>query len=134
MKPKNQSLLVSIVLFSLLICVVYSLPACNQRKKPSISIEKFKEDSLLMLKITNKFANETDGKRLFKASVAVQQSRMLACTNVLKECDMYGKFVSKAIELSRDGTVSLIDRKIMLQMYQELRTEINDAKEVLYKR
>ncbi len=122
--------LISILFLSLIYLILFS--SCKGRRYLP-SLEKFNEDSKLMLNISRKFANEKEAKKLNKAAVATQQARLITCVNVIGECDAYGEFISKVIKSSDDGKITSQERKEMLSDQRKLAKLLRKAKVELKK-
>ena len=106
--------------------------ACNQQaKKPKISKENYHKQTQLMVQVCTKLSNERDAKQLNKAAVSIQQSRLIHCSDVAKECSTYGKFLSLAAEVSKDGSLSYDDRQELGQQLLKLKMAIQKGRDKL---
>ena len=86
--------------------------------------EKYREQGELMINITYKLSRETDANRLNSAARGVQLSRVVSCHKLYDECDLYGKFLSEAIEMSADGKLSYDDVQSLTSMQRDLVNEV----------
>lgn len=116
-----------------LLIIPLILTGCTKVEKPKSSVQDFKMSAALILKVTKKLSQETDGKTLKKASISLQQSRLVACTNVQNECSQYGKFVTEAINIGDDGVISPDEKQRLTKKYIELREALVESEGVLKK-
>ena len=105
-----------------------TLGACDKvEKAPPPNLEKYKEDTTLMLKVVNKFVDEPDVNRLHKVAVATQQTRVLACADYNNECNLYGEIMTTIIGASSDGTISPQERQEMKKQLAKLKLAVDEG-------
>lgn len=105
--------------------------SCTSKPEVKPSLAKYQEDTNLMLNIANKFLYEPDPKKLHKVAVATQQTRVLGCSNIAGECDLYGKFLSKIIESSSDGNINPTERQELELILAQLKSSIKEGQNKL---
>lgn len=116
----------------LVIAFVCSLSACSeQSKKPKISKAEYQEQTQLMLNICTKFSMEQDAEKLYKVALSVQQARVITCVDVANECSIYGRFISTAIDIAKDGELSSSDHTLLRERLLELKKAIQSGREKL---
>jgi hypothetical protein len=125
MALKNKINLISLFLFlSTVIC-------CESKINNVPTYLKYTEDTNLMLNIIKKFINEPDAKKINKVATAVQQTRIVSCTNYNDECDIYGKLISHLIEYTQDGNLSTEEQKKIEIQFAQLTSAIKEGKNKL---
>ena len=108
------------------------LAACSQQtRKPKISKKDYHKQTQLMVQVCTKLANEQNALDLHKAAVSVQQARLISCSDVVNECSTYGKFLSLAAEVSKDGSLSYDDRQELGHQLLKLKKAIQKGRDKL---
>lgn len=104
------------------------LVSCTEEMKtPPPPIEKYQEDTTLMLKILRKFASEHDINRLYTVAVATQQTRPIPCADYNGECSYFGETLAEIIRASSDGNMSASERMSLERRIEKLRVMIDDG-------
>lgn len=106
--------------------------ACSGQPKNLPLESKYEEYTTLMMNVGNKFAEETDAKRLHKTAVSTQTIRLITCSDFNDECSLYGKYVSHVVKVSADGTVTPEERSELRAKLGELQKAIDEGKKLLH--
>ncbi len=101
--------------------------SCTKEKIITPTLEKYKEDTELMLNICSKFQLELDPNKLHKVAVSMQESRVISCANFNNECNIYGDFLNIAVEVSSDGIITHEERKKMELQLLNLKAAIKEG-------
>ena len=62
-----------------------------------------------MIKICEKLSRESNAKTLNRVADSTFKSRVVSCFDYVGECNKYGKFLTEAVNLSKDGVLSSDD-------------------------
>lgn len=90
--------------------------------------KKYADDADVLVKTSQKFADETDVRRLHEIAKAMQTTRTLACIDYNGECTLFGKFLSHAIRLSAKGSLTASERKELRDRASEIRLAVENGK------
>ncbi|MEY4617549.1 MAG: hypothetical protein RJB66_2509 [Pseudomonadota bacterium] len=114
--------------YSIVFTIAINLVHCTEPvKSQPPKIDKYKEDTFLMLNIIRKFVGETDANKLHKVAVATQQTRVIACADYNGECSYYGETLGAIIEASSDGVMTPLERKDLETRSEKLRLLIDEG-------
>lgn len=101
---------------------------CTEAERPAPpTIEKYQDDTSLMLKVVRKFIDEKDAKKLHEVAVATQQTRVLACVDYNGECNQYGELMTAIIGASADGMISPEEHQQMEREFRSLKKAIDEG-------
>lgn len=123
------------IFYAILLVLVCLAVACTETNKKEASyhpsLEKYKEDTALMLNVSQKFKEERDIQTLRKVAVSIQQSRAMACRDFNKECQIFSDYMNLVIAASEDGIISPSEHREMFNEIERLRKAVRDGVNIL---
>ena len=118
-------------ILSLIICscsYISSLTSFfNSDPQPRPSLQKYKEDTDLLVNICGKLQSELDAEKLHKVAVSMQQAKVVVCINFNNECDHYGAFLKSAVNASSDGVITPEERKELEIHFLALKASVKEG-------
>lgn len=105
----------------------------ERSSSPSISVDKYKEDSTLMINVANKFIRETDAKKLHEVVVATQISRAMECRDYNEECNIFRSIMVKLIDFTKDSSYLPEERLILEKELLNLKMAVREGTHKLEK-
>jgi hypothetical protein len=115
-----------------LIFIVILLIGCTEESKNLPNESTYISDSALLVKTSDKFANESDVQKLRQVAIAMESTRTLNCENYNNECTLFAEFLSMAIRLTAKGTLSADERKSLQDKATEIRSAVEEGKRKLH--
>ena len=122
----SMAIIEILLLFGLLI------GAQSQAREPD-PIE-YDTETKLMINVCNKFAGEKDAAKLNKVAMAMQLNRTINCIEFMGECKAYISCLSTMIRVSRDGTITEVEREQMHEAVADLKSAGAKGKDKLRRR
>lgn len=83
--------------------IIFTLCACTHDEPYIPSLEKYTEDTNLIINVCNKLSEEHDPVKLRKVILAMQASRTIICTEYNGECALYQEFEQIALNATENG-------------------------------
>ena len=116
--------------FFLLVSLLFIL-GCTSQQEPLPDLAKYEEDSVLLIKTSEKFANEPDVNKLYKVALAMQTTRTLSCIDFNNECSLFEKFLSATIKMSEKGSLSSDERKELRDLADKIKIAADEGRSKL---
>ena len=115
----------------ILISLTLVLTACTKPSRKLPTIEEYNKETTLMFNICEKLSKESNAKLLNKVATSTLQARVVACTDYFGECNQYGKFLSLAVEVSKDKELTQAERQQLSNSLNQLQVKIREGKRQL---
>lgn len=105
--------------------------ACTSETEYLPEESKYREDSMLLIKTSEKLSNESDADKLHTVALAMQTNRTLSCEDFNQECSLFDRFLSSAISLSAKGNLTDADHKELREQAVKIRLAFEEGKSKL---
>ncbi|MCB9025448.1 MAG: hypothetical protein H6625_03950 [Bdellovibrionaceae bacterium] len=102
--------------------------SCTKKSVVYPTYDVYEKQTSLMYNICEKISGENDPVLLNKIAKAIQQARVIKCSDYFGECSQYGKFLTLAAKVSEDKVVTDIERKQLQNSLAVLQVKINKGK------
>lgn len=117
-----------ITLLFVIVCA-HGLMGCKRDRSLEssfpLSYEQYEEQGRLMLEITKKILQENDAKKMKTVADGIQKTRVVTCHGLTDECQIYGRFLSKAIRIGEDDKLTLDEKKELVDLHLRIKSEID---------
>lgn len=118
---------------TLLLFLIFLVGCLPGATKPKVSISQYAKQVAEMNHVIQKLMNEPDPKVMHDMAFGVESARMVLCDPIGEECNLYYKLINKMVNVTNDGELSEADRKLLLQMNNELQDEIKRTEAIIIK-
>lgn len=107
------------------------LAACTEENTYKPTLNKYIEDTDLMINICRKFSEERDPAALRRVILAMQSARTITCTDYNGECKLFHEFESLALSLAAESTYNSGSQAKLKSKLSELISAVDEGKKKL---